>query len=288
MGMNADQAGGAHGATGSSGVLGIVAGQGQMPSLMATEARARGMRVAVAALEGMADMDPASYADEHREFNIGKLGGIIKYLKSAGAGSVLFAGKVLKIRLYEGKVRPDLKAVGILMKIKDRRDDSFMDTIFAAFEDDGLKLADMREFCGPMLVSEGLVAGRKPGKKEAKDAQFGMRMAKGVGALDIGQTVVVKEGNVMAVEAIEGTDEAIRRGGNLAGKGATVVKVIRPKQDPRYDLPAAGVDTLKAMSESGASLLVLEAGSSIIINPGEFARKAEELGITVIGAIAPE
>jgi len=266
--------------------LGIVAGKGDMPGLMAHEARSKGYRVVTAALEGMADSDPALYSDDHTAINIGKIGGIIKYLKSQGAGSVLFAGKVLKIRLYEGKVRPDLKAVGIMLKMRDRRDDSFMDTIFAAFEDAGIKVADMRDFCSSLLVPEGLIAGGKPGRNEYKDVEFGFRMAKGVGALDIGQTVVVKDGNVMAVEAIEGTDEAIRRGGLLSGPGAVVVKVIRPGQDPRYDLPAAGSATLKAMAESGARVLALEAGAGIIINREEFSSEAESAGISVVGVKA--
>jgi DUF1009 family protein len=263
--------------------LGIVAGKGEMPFLMAREARQKGLRVVTAALEGMADHDPAAYSDDHRFINIGKIGGIIKYLKAQGAGSVLFAGKVLKIRLYEGKVRPDLKAVGILMKMRDRRDDSFMDTIFAAFEDAGIKVADMREFCGSMLVSEGLMAGASPGKKEMKDVEFGFRMAKGVGALDIGQTVVVKEGNVMAVEAIEGTDEAILRGGRLSGPGAVVVKVLRPAQDPRCDLPAAGIETILAMAECKARVLALETGAGILINREKVASAAESAGISVLG-----
>lgn len=254
---------------------------------MAREAEKKGLRVVTAALEGMADHEPAAYSDDHKFINIGKIGGIIKYLKSQGAGSVLFAGKVLKIRLYEGKVRPDLKAVGILLKTRDQRDDSLMDTIFAAFEAEGIKVADMREFCGPMLVTEGLLAGNKPGKKEMTDVEFGFRMAKGVGALDIGQTVVVKDGNVMAVEAIEGTDEAILRGGRLSGPGAVVVKVLRPAQDPRCDLPAAGIETVLAMAECGASVLALEAGAGIIINREEVEAAVSSSGISVIGVSFP-
>jgi len=267
--------------------LGIVAGKGEMPVLMAGVAKSKGLRVITAALEGMADHDPAGYSDDHRFINIGKIGGIIKYLKSQDASSVLFAGKVLKIRIYEGKVRPDLKAIGILMKMRDNRDDSFMDPIFAAFEHEGIRVADTREFCGPMLVSEGLVAGDRPGKKEMKDVEFGFRMAKGVGALDIGQTVVVKDGNVMAVEAIEGTDEAILRGGRLSGPGSVVVKVIRPGQDPRYDLPAAGVETILAMAECGARVLALEAGAAILINREEVLTAARSAGVSILGVSYP-
>lgn len=268
-------------------VLGIIAGKGDMPSLMAAEAHSKGFRVVVAALEGMADVDPSTYADSHAVFNIGKLGGIIKYLSQQGAANVLFAGKVLKIKLYEGKVRPDLKGISVLLKMKDRRDDSFMDTIFREFESVGIKVADMRDFCSDLLVSEGAITKKSPAKKEMKDIDFGLRMAKGIGELDIGQTVVVKDRNVVAVEAIEGTDEAIRRGGRLAGPGTVVVKVIRPGQDPRYDLPAAGIDTLRAMSEVGATVLALEARSSIIINKEVFVQEAQKAGITVIGVLAP-
>ena len=179
--------------------------------------------------------------------NIGKIGGIIKFLKQHGATQVLFAGKALKIKLYEGKVRPDLKAIAMFMKARDRRDDSLMDTLSDMFEDEGIKVADMRRFCSSLIVEEGYLAGKKPGKSAMKDVEFGFRMAKGIGELDIGQTVVVKDRNVVAVEAIEGTDKAIIRGGELAGDGSVVVKVFRPKQNPRYDLPAAGIATLKLL-----------------------------------------
>ena len=267
-------------------VLGIVAGQGEMPALMAVEAQRQGYEIVVASLQDMADSDLSAYSDTIKTINIGKIGGIIKFLKQHGAAQVLFAGKVLKIRLYEGKVRPDLKAVAMFIKARDRRDDSLMDTLSDMFEEEDIKVADMRKFCSSLIVEEGQVAGKKPSKQAMKDVAFGFRMAKGIGELDIGQTVVVKDRNVVAVEAIEGTDKAIIRGGELAGDGSVVVKVFRPKQNARYDLPAAGIATLRAMDRVGANVLALEAGLSIIIDREAFSKEAKSLGISVLGVSA--
>jgi DUF1009 family protein len=253
---------------------------------MAREARERGRRVLAVALEPMAGGDVPG-AHETRRFNVGKLGGVISHLKKQGVSEAVMAGKISKTVLYGGGVRPDMRAVALLMRLKDRGDDSIINAVAREFERDGIRLLDMREFCRGLLTPEGPLTRRRPGRGEEADIAFGFRMAKEVGRLGVGQTVVVKEGAVMAVEAIEGTDEAIRRGGLLAKGGAVVVKVSRPGQDMRFDVPAAGLRTIRSMRDAGARVLALEAGMSILMDREEVLREADEAGICVVGVTTP-
>lgn len=263
--------------------VGLIAGAGMMPGLIASDAREKGYRIVVAALEGLEDGSIINQADLTQNFNAGKIGAIIKYFLANGVSEALFAGKVPKTVLFNGSVRPDLKAIGLLMKLADRRDDTIMNTIVSAFEGEGIKFLDMRDFCSNLLTPLGKLTKKGPSKSEGQDIEFGFRMAKEIGALDIGQSIVVKNRAVMAVEAIEGTDEAIRRGGKLAGNGAVVVKVSRPKQDMRFDVPVVGPDTLKTMIESKIRVLALEAGKSIFLERDAFITGAEKEGITIVG-----
>jgi len=170
-----------------------------------------------------------------------------------------------------------------LAGLRSRQDDTIINTVAQEFHNDGITLLDMRDFCRGMLIPEGVLTRKGPSRVEIKDIEFGFRMAKGIGDLDIGQTVVVKAQAVMAVEAIEGTDEAIRRGGTLAGGGAVVVKVARPKQDMRFDVPVIGMKTLESMHAVGARVLAAEAGQSILMDRENFLALAKEYGITVVG-----
>jgi DUF1009 family protein len=265
------------------GALGLIAGLGELPALIADDARARGYRVVGVALKHLAEPSLEEHVDELAWFNAGKVGGIIGFLKEKGVSEAVMAGKVPKGLLYRGGVRPDLKAAGVLLRLRDRRDESIITAVEKEFGKDGIELLDMRGFCGALLTPKGVLTKKRPDRSEKRDIAFGFRMAKGIGALDIGQTVVVKERAVMAVEAIEGTDEAVRRGGRLAGDGAVVVKVSRPNQDMRFDVPVVGPGTLRVMEQVGAGVLAVEAGKSIFIRRDEFIRQADEAGIAVVG-----
>jgi DUF1009 family protein len=263
--------------------LGIIAGHGRLPLAVAAEARAKGYRVIAVGLEPVADRELASASDEIKWINVGKLGSIIAALKKAGVTEVVMAGKVPKSLLYEGKIKPDLRAVKVLLSLKDRKDDSILLAITRELEQDGITLLKTTDFSSGLLTPPGVLTRNAPSKKEWKDVEFGFEIAKEMGGLDIGQTVVVKGTAVMAVEAIEGTDEAIRRGGRLAGPGAVVIKVSKPQQDMRFDVPTVGISTLEAMVEVKARVLAVEKGTSILLDRQEMLKKADKSKISVVG-----
>src|SRR3989339_361490 len=216
--------------------LGLIAGMGELPKLVAEEAREKGYRVFAIALEPLADKNLSDHVDSVNRISVGKLGEIIDTLKKNHIKEAVMAGKVPKSLLYKSKIIPDLRTVKLLFSLKDKSDDSIL-----------------------------------------------LAMAKEIGRLDIGQTVVVKDQAVMAVEAIEGTDEAILRGGKLAGEGAVVIKVAKPKQDMRFDVPVVGMNTLKSMIEVNARVLAIEAGKSILLQRKKIIKEADEAGISVVG-----
>src|SRR4030042_1567078 len=195
----------------------------------------------------------------------------------------LIAGKVSKTLLYKSKITPDLRAVKLLFSLKDKKDDSIMLAITKELEDEGIHLLDITRFSKGILTPDGVLTKNKPTEDEWKDIAFGWKIAKEIGRLDIGQTVVVKNQAVMAVEAIEGNDEAIIRGGRVAGKGAVVVKVSKPNQDMRFDVPVVGVNTLRAMIEVHARVLSVEAKKSIIINRDKILEESQKAGIAIVG-----
>lgn len=263
--------------------LGLIAGMGELPKAIAAEAKAKGRHVLAIALEPLADSMLASYVDEIKWINVGKLGEIIDTLKKAGIKEAVMAGKVPKALLYKSRIIPDLRAVKLLFSLKDRSDDSIMLAIAREMEKDGITLLNTTDFCSGMLVAEGVLTGDKLTEDEWKDIKFGWKIAKEMGRLDIGQTVVVKNQAVMAIEAIEGTDEAIKRGGYYADEGAVVVKVSKPSQDLRFDVPVVGLDTLRAMLEVKARVLALEAGRSILLQRDHFIKEAGDAGISIVG-----
>lgn len=264
-------------------VLGVISGMGELPKIISHEAKSRGYRVVAIALEPIADRTVSNYADETRAVNVGKLGEIIDALKQAGARDVVMAGKVPKSLLYKSKITPDLRAIKLLFTLKDRSDDSILLAITKELEGEGLQVLNTTDFCSSLLAPEGILTEEGLSQEEWKDVRFGWGIAKEMGRLDIGQTVVVKNQAVMAVEAIEGTDEAIRRGGSYASEGAIVVKVSKPEQDMRFDVPVVGMNTLKAMIDVRARVLAIEAGKTILLQREQLLKEANEAGITVVG-----
>ena len=263
--------------------LGLIAGMGELPIAVAGEAKSQGYTICAIALEPLADKSLSSHVDEIKWVNVGKLGTLINSLKKSGIKEAVMAGKVSKTLLYKSKITPDLRAVKLLFTLKDRRDDSILLAIAKELADEGIELLDITLFSTGLLMPEGVLTKNKPSNDEWKDIEFGWKMAKEIGRLDIGQTVVVKNRAVMAVEAIEGTDEAIKRGGKLAGEGAVVVKVSKPNQDMRFDVPAVGLQTLSAMQEVKARVLCVEAKKSLILNKDKLLEVAKIAGISIVG-----
>jgi DUF1009 family protein len=263
--------------------LGLIVGEGSMPEFLAHAATEQGYRIVAVLLEGIADESSIDIFDDTVKYHVGSLSSIFKYFTSHGATEILVAGKISKRVMFNAGFKPDFRAMKLIGSLVSKQDDSIIDAVAREFEKEGLRMVDMREFCAPLMTPEGLIAGSPLTELEQADLDFGFTMAKGIGALDIGQTVVVKDRSVMAVEAIEGTKEAILRGGQLAGGNAVIVKVSRPKQDLRFDLPAVGLDTIAAMSKVNAKVLALEAGKSIILNKKEVIREALVANIKIVG-----
>lgn len=266
--------------------IGLIAGAGELPVIVAADARERGYKVVTVALENLASQDMNGVSDEIKWVNPGKFGELISTLKKHHVKKAIMAGKVPKSLLYKSKITPDMRAVKLLFSIKDKSDAAILNAITKELAEDGIEVIDTAEFSSHLLTPEGCLTKRQPDEEEWKDIEFGWRIAKEIGKLDIGQTVVVKGKAVMAVEAIEGTDEAIIRGGKWAGPGAVVVKVSKPHQDMRLDVPASGLDTLESMEKSGARVLALEAYRSMIVNRQKVIDEAERAGITVVGVSA--
>lgn len=265
--------------------LAVIAGMGDLPKAVAAEAKSMGYRVSGIALQPPADESLKPFVDYFHKINIGRFGGLISLLKKLSITDAVMAGKVPKELLYKNKtsIIPDMKAVKLLLSLKNRADDTIMNAIVGELENNGIRIHNTTDFTVSLLAPQGILTRKKPSKDELKDIEFGWNIAREMGRLDIGQTVVVKNKAVMAVEAIEGTDEAVKRGGSLAKKDAVVVKVSKPKQDMRFDVPAVGIDTLRSMKSVAAKILALEAGKCIIIDKEKFIKEADKEGIIVAG-----
>jgi UDP-2,3-diacylglucosamine hydrolase len=263
--------------------VGLIAGAGELPVIIAVDARERGYRIVTIALENLASDDLNRVSDVIRWINPGKFGELIDILKKNNIKEVIMAGKVPKSLLYKSRITPDLRAVKLLLSAKVKGDDSILTAIKNELADEGIEVIKTSKFSQHLLTPEGNITKKKPSAEEWKDIEFGWRIAKEIGRLDIGQTVVVKGRDVVAVEAIEGTDEAILRGGRWAGEGAIVVKISKPQQDMRLDVPAVGVDTIRTMAQVKARVLAVEAHKSIIVNRERVIKEAEAAGIRIVG-----
>lgn len=263
--------------------IGLIAGKGNLPEIIAKEARLQGYKVIGIGLEPLAEKSLESSVDEIRWINIGKFGELIKTLKKLNIKDALFAGKVSKELLYKSNITPDLRAIKLLFSLKNRSDDTIMLAITEELEKENIRLLDITRFSKNIMAPEGILTGDKITEEEWKDIKFGWKIAKEIGRLDIGQTVVIKNQAVMAVEAIEGTDEAIRRGGILSGSGAVVIKVSKPSQDMRFDVPVVGIETIKTMSEVKARVLCVETNKCILLNKEDLIEEAKKHNISVIG-----
>lgn len=267
--------------------IGLIAGNGQFPVAFARAAKQKGMQVIAVAHEGETLPELAQWVDAIFWINVGQLGKLIKIFKEQGVTDVLMAGGIKKTRLFSGGM-PDLRGMALLARVIHKKDDSILRAVAKDLESEGITVRESTLYLDSLLASPGTLTKRKPSKDEQLDIEFGWHMAKEIGRLDIGQTVVVKDQAVLAVEAIEGTDEAIRRGGLLCGQGAVVVKVCKPQQDLRFDLPAVGVQTISTMEQVKASCLAVEAGKTIMIERETIVREADRAGITIVALQNPQ
>jgi DUF1009 family protein len=262
--------------------IGLIAGKGQFPLIFAEAARTRGYEVVAVAHRG--ETDPALAARVHRLewIYVGQLGKIIRIFKEAGVRQAVMAGGISRGRLFR-HFRPDLKALNLVRRVGAGQDDRLLRGVAAELEREGITVAPSTLFLEDLLVPPGPLSQRRPTPEELQDIELGLAVAKEIGRLDLGQCVVVRRQIVVAVEAIEGTDETIRRGGRLAGPGAVVVKVSKPHQDLRFDVPAVGRETIQAMGEVQARVLAVEAGKTLIFDRAEMLKLADQADIAVWG-----
>jgi len=262
--------------------IGLIAGDGNLPLLLAAAVRARGHSVVAIGHRGLTRSELEAAVDTLRWVNIGELGGMIEGLKEKGVRRALFVGGVSKTHFFS-QASPDERALRVLLRLKDKKDDAILRALAEELEGEGIRVISPVPFLKPAMAEKGCWTERKPTEREEKDIAFGWKMAKRIGRLDIGQCVVVKEQMVLAVEAVEGTDEAIRRGGRLGRGDVTVIKVCKPAQDRRLDLPVIGSTTVQSLEEAGATALVVEAGKTIVADKEEVIRQANRKGICLIG-----
>lgn len=262
--------------------LGLIAGNGVYPRLVIEGARAAGVeRVVMAAFTGETNPAVAARADEVEWLRVGQLGKLLNYFRTAGVTEAMMAGQIAPRNLFD--LRPDVRALVMLAKLRQRNAES----IFAAIGDElaraGVTLLSATTFLERDLAAAGVLTGRQLKRRERDDVEFGFSIAREVSRLDIGQTVVVKNGTVLAVEAFEGTSEAIKRGGALGRGGATVVKVSKANQDMRFDVPVIGIETIRVAAEAQISVIAVEAGRTLILEREATLAAAVAAGITIVG-----
>ena len=272
--------------------VGLIAGNGRFPFLVLDAARALGHAVTILAIEEEASSDlVAAAAREPRAdlhwVSLGQLGTAIEILRGAGVSQAVMAGQVKHVSLFSGIV-PDRLLLSALLKLRARNTDALIAAVAQVMREHGVELLDSTAYLAPLLAQPGVLTARPLTDEERHDVEFGYGMADRLAALDIGQTIVVKSAAVVAVEAMEGTDAVIARAGRLAGPGASVIKVAKPKQDMRFDVPVIGVATIAAMREAGATALSIDAGLTLLIDGDAVARAADAAGIAIVGRPASQ
>ncbi len=261
--------------------LGLIAGGGQFPLMAAKAARERGFRVVAVAHLGETDQSLSDQVDEIVWIKLGQLGRLIKTFRKVGVNMALMAGTIDKKRVFDN-VRPDLKGISLISKLAVFHDDDILRAVARELENEGIEIVSATTHLPELLAQPGCQTRRKPNKAEKEDVDFGWRVAKELGRLDIGQCVVVRKKTVLALEAIDGTDETILRGGRIANEKAVVVKVSKPQQDLRFDVPSVGLATVRVMSQVKASVLAIEAGKTLMFDRAEMISYANTSGISIV------
>lgn len=266
--------------------IGLIAGNGRFPFLALQGARSLGHDVTVVAVkeEAFPELEEAARVAgaDLTWVSLGHLGKCIKVLKAAGAGQAIMAGQVKHAKIFSGII-PDLTLLSVLTKLRAKNTDALISAVAEVLRGEGIELLDSTAFLEPLMARPGILSRRQPAPGELEDLAFGYRMADAVAALDIGQTIVVKDKAVVAVEAMEGTDAVIRRAGEIAGPGTCVVKVAKPKQDMRFDVPVVGIATIESMRAAGAAVISIDATKTLVVDGEKFVEAADAAGITVVG-----
>jgi DUF1009 family protein len=265
--------------------IGIIAGGGQFPLLFAKAALSQGLKVYAAAHQGETDETLAEHVERLQWVKLGQLGKIIAFFKQEDVRKTVFIGSITKTNIFRD-VRPDLKGLGLWNKIDIKQDDAILRAVADHLEKDGIEVVASTGYVPELLFPKGILTRKKPTKDHMADIVFGWEVARSLGNLDIGQCVVVRNQTVLAVEAIEGTDATILRGGALGKEKAVVVKLRKPNQDLRFDLPAVGMKTIDSMKEVNASVLAVEAEFALFFDREAVIQAANNAGIVIVGVEA--
>ncbi len=267
--------------------IGLIAGNGRFPFLVLDAARAQGHDVTVIAAreETCPELNDAArrHASPIHWISLGQLGTLIDLLEGAGVTHAVMAGQVKHNKIFAGGIVPDLTFLSVLRQLTTKNTDGLIGAVSNVLRQHGIELMDSTALLQPLLARAGVLTRRSPSEEEQKDLEFGGRMADAIAGLDIGQTVAVKHQAIVAVEAMEGTDEVIARAGRLAGPGVCLVKVAKPRQDMRFDVPVIGVATIHAMRGAGARALSIDAGKTLVLDGDAVIAAADESDITIVG-----
>jgi DUF1009 family protein len=270
--------------------VGLIAGNGRFPFLVLDAARAQGHRVTIVAAKEEAFPELTAAAERHGSaihwVSIGQLGTCISLLKAAGVSHAVLAGQVKHVKIFGGIV-PDLTALSVLKALTTKSTDGLIGAVAQVLKERGIDVLDSTSLLTPLLAKAGVLTRRGPTADEQQDFDFGYRLADAIAGMDIGQTIAVKHLAVVAVEAMEGTDAVIARAGALAGDGVRIVKVAKPKQDMRFDVPVVGVATIEAMRAAGASALSIDANRTLVIDGDAVFAAADAAAIAVVGRARP-
>jgi hypothetical protein len=263
--------------------IGLIAGGGRFPLLFAESARRAGHRVVAVAHRNETDPSLAERVDALTWVKLGQIGHVLEALRAGGATQSVMLGAITKKRFFADAML-DVTGLRVLARVAIRSDDNLLRAFARFLEEEGIPITDPTPFLADRLAPEGVLGKHQPTAEELADARYGLELARGIGRLDLGQTVVVKDRVALAVEALEGTDACIRRGGELARTGGFVVaKAVKPDQDRRFDLPAVGPDTLDVIREAGGRVLAIEAGATLVMDLARLVEKADRAKIVVLG-----
>ncbi len=261
--------------------FGLIAGNGKFPLMVLEGAHKSGVEMAVAAIREETDPEIEQLATTMTWLGIGQLGRMIRFFKDEGVEKAIMAGQVKHVQIFSRAV-PDVRMLKVLLKLPRRNTDSLIGAIAAELQSEGIELIDSTYFLQDSLPKVGVLTKRQPDRKEQEDIDYGLEIAREIARLDLGQTIVVRGKACVAIEAMEGTDETIRRAGNLVKGNLTVVKLAKPNQDMRFDVPVVGLPTLKTMSEAGATCLCITAGKTLMFDGAEMIRFADQKKITIV------
>ncbi len=262
--------------------IGVIAGNGIYPDTFVRAAKKRGVKLVVAAFKGETNNELEKKVDALKWFRVGQLGGVIKFFRKQGASEAIMVGQIAPRNLFD--LWPDLRTLKVLHGVKERNAESLFGAIADELEKDGITLIPATTFLDDQMAGEGHLFGPQLKERDWDDVRFGQRIVKETSALDIGQSIVVRRGTVLAVEAFEGTDECIKRGGELGnGTDVTLVKVSKPNQDMRFDVPVIGPKTIDSCREAGVGTIAVEAGKTLFLGLEEIEAKCVKGKITVVG-----